>query len=215
MRRSLKNAFFVFRIKTSFLVAKTAKKDVFLFLREVITVDFEALYNRISPRLKRIAKSHNGHGFFIDEDDLYQEMCMHLWERFKGGVPEGMNDFYIARGCEFHILNYLRKKRNKAPLISLQEPINEKGGTLEDMLPSREEGVDRYLDRKITISDIKNNGFTKREKEVFSLLLEGYTVREAGDRLGISHVMVVKLKKNLIRKWQKENNGYQNRRIFT
>ena len=83
------------------------------------------------------------------------------------------------------------------------------------MLPSREEGVDRYLDRKITISDIKNNGFTKREKEVFSLLLEGYTVREAGDRLGISHVMVVKLKKNLIRKWQKENNGYQNRRIFT
>lgn len=178
-------------------------------------MDFEALYNRISPRLKRIARSHNGGGFFIDEDDLYQEMCADLWEKFKEGVPEGMNDFYIARGCEFHILNYLRKKRNKSQLISLQEPINEKGDTLEDVLPSGEERIHRYLDRKITISDIKNNGFTKREKEVFSLLLEGYTVREAGSRLGISHVMVVKLKKNLIRKWQKENNSYQKRQMFT
>jgi DNA-directed RNA polymerase specialized sigma subunit len=30
--------------------------------------------------------------------------------------------------------------------------------------------------------------------------LEGYTVREAGEKLGISHVMVVKLKNRLINK---------------
>jgi DNA-binding CsgD family transcriptional regulator len=45
-----------------------------------------------------------------------------------------------------------------------------------------------------------NNGFSKREKDVFGLLLEGYTVREAGEKLGISHVMVVKLKNRLINK---------------
>jgi len=44
-----------------------------------------------------------------------------------------------------------------------------------------------------------NNGFSKREKDVFGLLLEGYTVREAGGKLGISHVMVVKLKNKIIK----------------
>jgi RNA polymerase sigma factor (sigma-70 family) len=33
----------------------------------------------------------------------------------------------------------------------------------------------------------------EREQEVLRLLMEGLTVREIGDRLGISHVMVVKL----------------------
>ena len=42
-----------------------------------------------------------------------------------------------------------------------------------------------------------NNGLTPREKEVFILALEGLTVREIGDRLGVSHVRVVKLRANI------------------
>lgn len=166
--------------------------------------DFRTLYERVSPRLRRIARIRNGHGFFIDEDDFYQEMCMHLWNNFKDGVPKGINDTYIIRGCEFHIRNHIRTKREKARLVSLEGPVNEDGCTLKDILYTREESLDRYVDRKITIEGIMNNGFTKREKDVFSLLLKGYTVREAGERLGISHVMVVKLKQRLINKWQKK-----------
>ncbi|MCG2713363.1 MAG: sigma-70 family RNA polymerase sigma factor [Candidatus Omnitrophica bacterium] len=164
-------------------------------------MDFETLLKKISPRLKRIAKSRNGHGFFIDKEDLYQEMCIHLWNHFKDGVPAGINDAYIVKGCKFHILNYLRKEREKARIVSLEAPINEYGGTLKDILPDTKEPLDKIIDRHLVIEDIKNNGFTKREKEVFSFILGGYTVRETGKKLDISHVMVVKYKQRIMKKW--------------
>jgi len=167
-------------------------------------MDFETLVKKISPTLKRIAKGHNGHGFFIDQDDLYQEMCIHLWNNFKGGVPNSINEAYIVRGCEFHLLNYLRKEREKATIVSLEEPINEEGNTLEDILQGTAEVLDDCIDRELTVEDVRNNGLSKREQDVFSLLIKSYTVREIGVRLGISHVMVVKLKKRIIKKWQRK-----------
>ncbi len=166
-------------------------------------MDFDTLFEKISPRLKRVARSRNGHGSFIDDGDLYQEMCIHLWNKFKDGVPDGINEAYIVRGCEFYILNYLRKVREKVILLSLEESVNENGKTLKDILPDIKEPVDRCIDRKAVIEDVKNNGFSRREKEVFLLLLEGYTVREIGGKLGISHVMVVKFKQRIIKKCQK------------
>ena len=165
---------------------------------------FETLFKTISPRLKRIARSHNGHGFFIDENDLYQEMCIHLWDNFRNGVPITMNCAYIIKNCEFYILNYIRKKREKATIVSLEKSLDDSGGTLKDVLPDTNEPLDRCVDRKITIDSIRNNGFSKRGKEVFSLLAEGYTVREVGKKLGISHVRVVKIKKRIIENWQKK-----------
>ena len=167
-------------------------------------MDFETLLKKISPRLKRIAKGHNGHGFFIDQDDLYQEMCIHLWNNFKGGVPDGINEAYVVRGCKFHLLNYLRKEREKATIVSLDEPINGEGNTLEDILQGRGEPLDNCIDRELTLENVRNNGLSKREQGVLSLLMESYTVREIGMRLGISHVMVVKLKKRIIKKWQRK-----------
>jgi len=127
-----------------------------------------------------------------------------LWKNYKDGQPAGINEAYIVRGCEFHILNILRKEREKARIASLEEPLDEDGGTLKDILPDTKEPLDKFIDRNLTIEDIKNNGCTKREKEIFSLLLNGLTVREAGKELGISHVMVVKVKNRIIKKWQKK-----------
>ena len=169
-------------------------------------MDFTELYNRISPRLKRIAVHYRNYCPSLDADDLYQVMCCYLWEHFKDGQGMDMSDYYIARGCEFHLLNFMRLKRNREFLRSLEEPINENGDMLKDVLSDNCEDISRRVDRKITIDTIMNNGFTKREKEVFGLLLKGYTTRETGERLGISHVMVVKSKKNLIKKWQDKEN---------
>lgn len=167
-------------------------------------MDFEELYSRISPRLKRIAMHYRRRCRYLDEDDLYQEMCCYLWKRFGKRPEKDKSDYYIAKGCEYHLLNYMRVKKEKAVLCSLEEPINEKGDTIKDIFPSPCERLDRTVERKITFDTIMNNGFTKREKEILTLLLKGYTVREVGQDLGISHVMVVKSKKNLIRKWQKK-----------
>jgi len=160
---------------------------------------FDELYNRISPRLKKIAGFYNGRSSFFDRDDLYQEMASHLWNHFKDGVPEGINDTYIIKGCEFHILNYMRKEKEKVYRISMEEPLNENGDTLRETLSDGSESLDKSVDKKMLVDYIMNNGFSKREKDVFGLLLEGYTVREAGEKLGISHVMVVKLKNKIIK----------------
>ena len=168
---------------------------------------FKILHEKVKSRLKMIARKHSRRLLSADEDDLYQEMCIHLWDKFKNGVPEGINESYIVRGCEFHLLNYLRKGKEAMTVVSLEEPISEDGSTLKDLLPEEREPVDSYVERKIVIEEIKKNGFTKREKEVFSFLLDGYTVRETGKALGISHVMVVKFKRRIVEKWQKKHSA--------
>lgn len=181
---------------------------------------FNALYNLLSSRLKitasRLAKSHNSKNMSIDADDLYQEMSVHLWNNFKDGLPAGINAAYVIKGCQFHVLNYLRKKRFKVKILSLDDLRDEAGHSLKDVLSNPDQSVRRRIDNQLTIDYIRNNGFSPREKEVFSLLLEGNTVREVGVKLGISHVMVVKYKKRLVSKWQKkEQRSVRKERFFT
>lgn len=166
-------------------------------------MEFSELFRRIKRRLRMLARKHKRPGSFFDEEDLYQEMCSYLWCTFKDGVPAYMNDTYIIRGCEFYILNYLRTQREKVIKVSLEEEINEEGDTFKEILADRQEALASNVDKKMLIDHILNDGFSKREKEVFSLLIKGHTVREAGRMLGISHVMVVKLKSRIIRKYQK------------
>ena len=160
-------------------------------------MDFDVLYNRISPRLKQMARRQCYGSLSFDENDLYQAMCVHLWNNFKDGVPDGLNDNYIVNGCRFHILNYIRTEREKASLLSLEDTLCDGGSTLKDFIESKDEPLHYNIDRKIIYDYVRNNGFSKREKEVFFLLLEGRTMREVGKCLGISHVMVIKYKKKV------------------
>lgn len=167
-------------------------------------MSFETLYKKVSPRLKKIAHYYNGRGRFIDGDDLYQEMCAHLWNNYGSGIPEDVNESYIVKGCEFHLRNYLRKEREGVTLLSLERPIDEDGNALRDLLPDTKETPDVMANRHLTIETIRNNGFSDKEKEVFLLLLEGYTLREIGGRMKISHVMVSKHKKKILKRWDRE-----------
>ncbi len=166
-------------------------------------MNFETLFRKISPTLKIVARKYGSRISFIERDELYQEMCIYLWDNFKDGVPNNLNEAYIVRGGEFYLLNYLRKEKEKITIVSLEEPLNEDGDTLKDILSDAEEDLGEQLDRKIALDEIRNNGITKREKEVISLLLNGYTIREVGRKLGISHVMVIKHKKRIAEKCKK------------
>jgi RNA polymerase sigma factor (sigma-70 family) len=177
------------------------------FSFEEAKMNFIELYNHIEPYLNRIAKNYSRRNLFADKEDLYQEMCVYLWCHYKKGVPEGVNNSYILQGCRFHILNYLRVKKEKALFLSLEEPIDEKGTALKDVLPEPQEPLERKVERGLVFEKIRNNGFSVKEKEALALLLQGYTVREAAKKMGISHVMIVKYKKRIIKKWHRK--GYQ------
>jgi len=166
---------------------------------------FEALVKKIDPTLKRITHKLNGHFTFFNEDDLYQEAVLHLWMEFKAGKVADKTESYILQGCFFHLKNHIRMVRDKARFLSLEEPSAEWGEfELESKFPVEDAGktYDR-INAKLLAETLLNNGFSPKEKSLLRLLCQDLTVREIGQRMGISHVMVLKMQAKLKGKCRK------------
>lgn len=164
-------------------------------------MSFESLVKKISPTLKKITHKLNGHYTFFDDDDLYQEALMRLWIDFRDGALNDKTDSYIMQGCYYHLKNYIRKTQDNAVLLSLTEPIGEDGWTMEESLPAEETNLLDYLDSKLQLERAGQKYLTERESDVLSLLMEGMTMREVGGKLGISHVMVLKIRNKIKEKY--------------
>jgi RNA polymerase sigma factor (sigma-70 family) len=164
---------------------------------------FVELVKKISPKLKRIIFRLGGRFNGFGDDDLYQEAMIYLWEEFNRGTLKDKTESYILQGCYFYLKNYMRKFAPRLRLVNSEYAMsNDDEGMDSDLLhniPSGE-SVFETVYSNMLIETIRNNGLTKREKEIFNLALEGLTVREIGSRLGISHVRVVKLRQSLARK---------------
>lgn len=168
--------------------------------------NFKALLKRISPTLKRITYRLNGHFSFFNDEDLFQEALIYLWQGLLDKCLEDKTDSYILQGCYFHLKNYIRKVKGRNKTTSLEAIINEEGTTLEETLSLRHTNPKDFLDSlndKLLVEVISNNGLSKREKDVLSLYSEGLTVREIGKSLGVSHVMVIKLTAGIRNKCKK------------
>jgi DNA-binding CsgD family transcriptional regulator len=65
------------------------------------------------------------------------------------------------------------------------------------------------------VEALLESGLTQRERDVLALSMEGMTTREVGQKLGISHVAVVKVRNKLKSRYEQLNGkasttGYQN-----
>lgn len=167
-------------------------------------MSFDQLLNKLSPTMHRIAfkvsKKFNSSMGFCGADDLYQEAAIFLWNSYNDGKLRDKTDSYMLQGCFFHLSNYMRTAQNKKNVfLSIDASINDdKDISLEEILPSSNKNdYINKLDNKLLIDKIRNNGLTSKEKEVFNLSIEGLTLREIGRRMGISHVMVIKLRNNI------------------
>jgi RNA polymerase sigma factor (sigma-70 family) len=169
-------------------------------------MDFRILLEKITPSLKYIARKHLLRSVY-SEEDLYQEMCLYLWQHYGQGLPIGINEAYVTKACEFHIQNFLRKGRPKVIFSSIDELISPGGLTLGDIIEDKKSDFRTGVENNLTVDEIKNIGLTFTEQKVLSYLFKGYTVREAAKEMDISHVMILKHKKRIIEKWRKR--GYQ------
>ncbi len=172
------------------------------FFIRVNDMTFETLIKRISPTVKKIAHKLNGHYTFFNDDDLYQEALMHLWVDFQEGILNDKTDSYILQGCYYHLKNYIRKTQDTVSLLSLTTPIGEDGMTIEDSLPAEGTDVFDYLDSKLQLETAEQKYLTERESKVLSYLMDGMSMREIGSRLGISHVMVLKIRNRIKEKYR-------------
>jgi RNA polymerase sigma factor (sigma-70 family) len=159
--------------------------------------EFERLLNRLSPTLRRITRKLNGNLAFMDDQDLYQEALMHLWTKFAARDLDDKTDSYMLQGCYFHLKNHLRKSQDGPPLLSLNEPAGEDGFSLADILPTEGASSVEEVEGRLQLEAITGTGVSDREKAVLFCCLEDMTTREIGQRLGISHVSVVKIRNKI------------------
>ncbi|PIQ89369.1 MAG: hypothetical protein COV72_03240 [Candidatus Omnitrophica bacterium CG11_big_fil_rev_8_21_14_0_20_42_13] len=163
-------------------------------------MSFEEFAKQLSPKIKALARKHAPSCGFVDQDDLFQEALIYLWIKWRSGELNDKTKSYIIKGCYFDIKNFLRKAMDSTTHISLSMPIDEDGTALGETVTDKNAVDERGRDAALLIDTIRNDGLTKREKEVFEHFLKGLNTRQIGERLGISHVRVVKLEKNI---WEK------------
>lgn len=188
-------------------------KRAFYFLKQKGKMqqgNFEALFEQIRQPLKMMVKRLNGHHQELDDEDLFQEASIHLWQRLSNNELFDKNKSYILKSCYFHLKNYLRNKSFSHQLTSLDEPIDENGTKLMDILSNKENPEKSDLENNILIEEINKCNLTNREKDVLRLYLEALTTREIASRLKISHVRVVKLMSRIKDKYKNKNCCYQN-----
>ena len=154
--------------------------------------NYDDVINRLSSEIKCIVNKVYENNSVFDRDDLYQEVLLHLWFDFTEGRLTDKTDSYILQGCYFHLKNYIRKNRRKINFISI-ECIKGRDDKLSDIQISEEYSKD--IDYEFFIEHMQsNNKLNSRELKILYLLLDGLSVREIGEKLGISHVMVIKIK---------------------
>ena len=173
-------------------------------------MDFETRFNNVFEKLKNIAAKYSGICSYTDADDLYAEMRFHLWKLWREGVLEDKTESYVTQACYFYIRNYLRTAKDTLKPLSLDEPCgsadfsDDNGGDgmsrLGDMIPDGLPGTSELFESRALYEKIMNNGLSTLEKDIVRYLYNGYTVREIGGILGLSHVMIVKHKKQIAEK---------------
>ena len=164
----------------------------------VIEMSFEGMVMRIDPKLKGIVHRLNGHFTFFDDKDLYQEALIHLWVSWKEEHLDGKTESYILQGCFFYLKNYIRTALDRVALVSMETLIEDSDMTLAETLPleAKDSPLDS-LESELVMAQFSKAGLTDRERAIIDLTLDGLTTREIGERLGVSHVRIVKVKKNI------------------
>jgi RNA polymerase sigma factor (sigma-70 family) len=166
-------------------------------------MEFEKLVKKLTPKLKAIAYKLNRRFTFFNDEDLFQEALVHLWEENAADKLADKTDSYILQGCYFHLQNYIRTAKDKFTSFSLELHRADDNEHYEEPLELKDERSGDYferLNREMIVEVIRNNGLTGREKELLPFFAEGLTVREIGKRVGVSHVSILKMKEEIRKK---------------
>ena len=131
-------------------------------------------------------------------EDLMQEALIHLWQ-VQEQNPGQTKNWYL-QNCRFHLLHYLALGRSvdspkrRASQIQPSDQTEDSDGWLE-----RFESGESVL-QDVSARDIlaaMSTLLSDREMSILQWLSDGVGTREIAKRLGISHPMVIKLRRKI------------------
>ena len=160
---------------------------------------FNEWLKKINPTIKAIAYRLAGKYTSFSEDDLYQQALICLWQKYNNGALENKTESYIIQGCSYDMRNYIRTHFRGADrrTVSSDVPVNDDGDTLINlMVDEKSIGQQVSCDTLMAVNEIERR-LNHRQKSVLRMSRKGFTTREIGRSLGVSHVMVVKIKKHI------------------
>lgn len=159
---------------------------------------FNALVQRLTPGVKGIAHQLGTRSKILDEDDLTQMALVHLWDLFSQGTVADKTSSYLLQGCAHYLRNQLRSRpftSKEFRLDHVQFPGGWDGNPGEEAADYQ--SLDDTVQHDLLLQSLENAPLTEREKAVLSQRIDGLTVREIGERLGVSHVSVIKIIKSI------------------
>ncbi|MBD3264847.1 MAG: sigma-70 family RNA polymerase sigma factor [Candidatus Omnitrophica bacterium] len=161
-------------------------------------MDFNELLTRLEPKLKSITRRLDYRFRTFGQEDLFQEALIHLWEKNRDEELCGKTESFILQGCCFYLKNYIRKSNKSIDKMSVfGESFDYPGGKAIGGHPAaNNESFVNSLDN-VSLRDSIFKILGKRERKVAVYIMKGLSSREIGSILNISHVMVLKIKKNI------------------
>jgi RNA polymerase sigma factor (sigma-70 family) len=167
--------------------------------------DLNVIINRLRYQLKGIIRKLNIRYYYIDSDDLYQEILLYLWQQNKSGKLKDKNDSYILQGCYYYLKNYIRTHIK----ISYREVgkihndnFLEQNQECRKIAQTNGQNLSRYHLVEYLYYDEFNKVLSIKEKTLLNLRIRGLTNREIGKELGISHTMVSKMRRKMVEKYK-------------
>ena len=162
-------------------------------------MEFMKRVETLRPKLRAIARRLDGRYTAFNDDDLYQEALLSLWIKHRQGVLADKTDSFVLQGGYFTMKNFIRTNHRRVDResVSIEAPVGDEGASLRDCLeqPARQ-SPDEEFDRREFFAALRGR-LNERETRVLDLYGQGLTTREIGRRLGVSHVMVVKIEKRI------------------
>jgi RNA polymerase sigma factor (sigma-70 family) len=168
-------------------------------------MDFKELTRKISSKLNAITHKLNGRFTYFNEDDLYQEAMIHLWDKFNKGELQDKTDSFILQGCFFYLKNHIRKtyKRIDMNSTSLNQIIGDENNSLEAFISSQGRHGESSLFESALLEECIFRNLSAKEMRIISLVKDGLTTRGIGKKMGFSHVMVIKILNKIRQKCKK------------
>ena len=165
---------------------------------------FNTIVSENGERIRRICRYYNSNA--EDQKDMYQEVLVNIWKSLENFRGESAMSTWIYRVAVNTSLTYTGKAYRNMKLI-----VNRETQNLNSVLD--EENLTEKLEQEERLNNLQAelNQLSVIDKALISLMLEGLSMREISDVIGITEpnvkVKIYRIKAHLKEKLKGNNDG--------